>query len=74
MESSEQAKRVRAQGCRYAQGHLFARAMPPEALTELLRFDREHHHWRAQLQLPAPQPGTIAGARLTGDQAVRVGV
>ncbi len=73
VESSEQAQRVRARGCRYAQGHLFARAMPPEALTELLRFDREHHHWREQLRLSDAHAGTTAARRASG-QTVRVGV
>jgi diguanylate cyclase (GGDEF)-like protein/PAS domain S-box-containing protein len=75
VETAEQARRVRDHGCGRAQGHLFARAMPPEALTELIAFDREHLRLRQKLRVPGSAGSeAIAAARLAAAQAVRAGV
>ena len=51
IETSEQDKMLQQLGCRYGQGYLYARPMPPEQLTPLLRSPGR--------KLPRPAPASL---------------
>ena len=65
IETADQADRMRALGCTYGQGFLFARPLQPDALEERLR-STELFLRPAPLPRPVPAPATGDSGRKPG--------